>query len=243
MVSGEIWAVDFRNDETLSLQWSARRVVYPIVGVLLSGALFATGVLSLWSYLLVCAASSAAIGYVLGREEDLLASMCAVDPLTGLHSKSYLRGRLAGEVKRAERQGTALAMVMIDVDQLGAINERHGNEAGNRVLLAVAAAIRAQLRGGDVAARWGEDEFVVLLREATAAGARQFAERVLRRVGEYHHALALRISTTFGVADRTADTDMLSEGLLLAAVRDLRRAKAEKPSIQPLAMDLRPVAF
>jgi diguanylate cyclase (GGDEF)-like protein len=103
----------------------------------------------------------------------------SIDDLTGLGNARYLRERLALEQSRIARYGTHSAIVMVDVDKLKVINDVHGHVVGSRVLKAIGEILRRQIRDTDLAARYGGDEFVVLLPHTTSAEACAFAERVL----------------------------------------------------------------
>jgi diguanylate cyclase (GGDEF)-like protein len=102
----------------------------------------------------------------------------ATDSLTGLINHGALHVRAREEISRAGRAGTPLTCLLLDLDDFKGVNDEHGHQAGDEQLRAVAAALRAELRDHDVVARYGGDEFVVLLPEADAAGGRVVADRI-----------------------------------------------------------------
>ena len=102
------------------------------------------------------------------------------DPLTQLYNKEYFAMRLGEELRRSLRSGDPLTLAMIDMDELKKINDTYGHGTGDRVIQAVASAIRDNCRRGDVPCRYGGDEFLVILPETTTVQARVFAERVAR---------------------------------------------------------------
>ncbi|MBI2565970.1 MAG: diguanylate cyclase [Candidatus Schekmanbacteria bacterium] len=108
-----------------------------------------------------------------------LSEISVRDELTGLHNYRYFRQRLREEHGRAGRAGATLACLMIDLDNLKQINDRYGHVAGNRVLEAVGDTLRQQVRQSDVVARYGGDEFVVLLAVADAATAVELGNRIV----------------------------------------------------------------
>lgn len=104
------------------------------------------------------------------------------DPLTGIPNRRFFEERLAEEVRRLRRRPGAAALLLVDVDRFKNVNDRHGHQAGDRVLQAVARALAAGLRESDVLARWGGEEFVILLPDTPLGAAGEIAERLRRRV-------------------------------------------------------------
>lgn len=98
------------------------------------------------------------------------------DVVTGLHNRRYLEESLAREESRARRLGRPLAIMMIDVDHFKSFNDILGHDAGDKVLRAVGRCIASQSRGEDIVARYGGDEFVLLMAQATREIAGQRAE-------------------------------------------------------------------
>ncbi len=103
------------------------------------------------------------------------------DPLTDLANRRALEEALARETDRSRRYGSRLSVLMIDVDQLKAVNDAHGHEAGDRVLKDLAAMLLETVRSVDVPGRWAGDEFVVVLPDTQAAQAKLLANRLLER--------------------------------------------------------------
>jgi diguanylate cyclase (GGDEF)-like protein len=118
------------------------------------------------------------IGYILGAKEDVLVELSTTDALTGLFNRRYFELRLLQEVDRSRRYGIPVCVVLIDVDRLKSINDNDGHDAGDRALCAVGNAIRANLRATDIAARWGGDEFALLLPQTSARDASPLIQRI-----------------------------------------------------------------
>jgi diguanylate cyclase (GGDEF)-like protein len=105
------------------------------------------------------------------------------DPLTGLLNRRGLEDALSRLVERCRLEGTPFALLVIDVDDFKSFNDRYGHAAGDRVLSAIGAAISQSLRPSDLAARYGGDEMVVGLVNASAEQGRLVAERIRRAAG------------------------------------------------------------
>ncbi len=128
-----------------------------------------------------------------------LRNEASIDDLTGLGNPRYLRERLGLEQSRIARYGTQSAIVMVDVDKLKQINDRHGHVVGSRILREIGQTLRREIRDTDLAARYGGDEFVVLLPHTTAPEACTFAERVLAYLGRLRPE-GVDVSLSMGVA-------------------------------------------
>lgn len=141
-----------------------------------------------------------------------------VDPLTGLYNRRWLSRMLPRQVQRSKRDDEPFALLMMDVDHFKAFNDRHGHLAGDRALRGVAEATQGALRPGDLAARYGGEEVVVLLPGASAAEAGRVAERVRNAVSRYAipgrgDALLPSVTVSLGVAglhNEEAPEDLLA---------------------------------
>jgi diguanylate cyclase (GGDEF)-like protein len=162
-------------------------------------------------------------------EAQRLGHAATVDVLTGLFNRPYLDARLHQEVGRAKRLSSTMALLLIDVDDFKAINDSHGHQVGDGVLQALGAVLRSAVRVFDVCARYGGDEFAVLMPGSDRASAVACAERMRRRVAEPGSAAGGRrlptVTISLGVAviepgDAPAD-------LIRRADRSLYAAKAE----------------
>jgi diguanylate cyclase (GGDEF)-like protein len=165
----------------------------------------------------------------LARSQTALRELAQTDPLTGLANLRAFRARLEDEVKRARRYRTPLTCVMADMDQLKPVNDQLGHTVGDRAIAAVAAVIRAELRETDFGARYGGDEFVLLLPHTGVEEGRVLAERVCARLRETVLEISGRrvpIGASFGVACLPDGAgDGAAEALVRAADAALYRAK------------------
>lgn len=164
----------------------------------------------------------------LARRADDASRDASTDALTGLASYRSLQQRLSHEVERSKRSGESFAVLFIDLDRLKELNDRFGHERGNMVLRAVSDEIRRTIRATDLAARYGGDEFVVLLTRTDRAGALRVADAVRERVEQAGDRMGFQlgqITVSIGVAEY--DPAAPGEGPLLEqADRALYLAKA-----------------
>ena len=142
----------------------------------------------------------AAFSYVLGRQADRLYDLSSTDSLTGLRNRRALQERLEEEFERAERYGERLSLLLIDLDGLKELNDRHGHRAGDGALRKTAAAVRHGSRAADLAARWGGDEFILLAPSTGRPEARQLAERICALVNEGGTAATQQVTVSVGIA-------------------------------------------
>lgn len=126
------------------------------------------------------------------------------DDLTKLHNARYLRQYLLAEVRRARRYGSIVAALFFDLDDFKNVNDMHGHLVGSHVLMEMAAVILSSVRDTDVVARYGGDEFVVILPESSVEHAAFVAERVRRKIERNlftgGRGLKLQLTASFGVA-------------------------------------------
>ena len=151
----------------------------------------------------------------------------AADELTGLSTYRVLRERLAFEIERSKRSSERFAVLFLDLDRFKQVNDQFGHEAGNDILRAVAEEIRHAVRASDVAARYGGDEFVVILTRTDLDGAARVAEALragIEGIGRRLGYPAGLITVSVGVAE--FDLNEPEGDLLVSADRALYRAKA-----------------
>jgi diguanylate cyclase (GGDEF)-like protein len=164
----------------------------------------------------------------LARSQSALRELAQTDPLTGLANLRAFRTRLLDEVKRARRYRTPLTCVMADMDHLKPVNDELGHSAGDRAIAMVAAVIRGELRETDFGARYGGDEFVLLLPHTSGEDGRHLAERVCARLRETQLEISghrVPIGASFGVACLEHDAPDAAEALVRAADTALYDAK------------------
>lgn len=160
------------------------------------------------------------------RLEEVLAELAEqnlTDPLTGARNRLAFTDRLEAEMRRHRRYGAALALIMIDVDRFKEFNDRFGHVAGDGVLREVVRLMAESARATDVVARFGGEEFAVILPETSVEGAQVIAERLRARIASAVWPL-VPITVSVGVAGvEQGHPD--ADGLVSAADRALYEAK------------------
>jgi diguanylate cyclase (GGDEF)-like protein len=154
------------------------------------------------------------------------------DLVTGVYSHRHLQDRIRQETARAARTRSPLSVLMVDLDDFKRVNDEHGHQAGDRVLRAIAGALRAAVRASDVVARYGGDEFVVLMPDTDSDEAAQVAHRAANAVLQLEHPMAdgaaVHISCSAGLASHPRDGRNGKE-LLRAADAAMYTQKQSKP--------------
>ncbi len=166
--------------------------------------------------------ASTALALVHARAE------AGTDPVAGCMNHRAMRRRLDEEIERARRAGSPLSCILIDLDDFKLVNDEHGHQAGDAVLRDVVHALVGEFRAADRVARYGGDEFVVILPNADLRAAAAAATRALERmrsVSTSHGESG--ISASIGVAEWHApmSTDELLEACDLALLRSKREGK------------------
>jgi diguanylate cyclase (GGDEF)-like protein len=155
-----------------------------------------------------------------------------VDPLTRLPLLPFLFGSFEQDLRRAESLGRPLTLIQLDIDDFGALNERYGRAAGDRVLRGVARAIRSTLRPGDTCVRCAGDEFVITVpgvgEEGIAAVLARVETAILRHKFAVARGLTVQVGVTIGAAAFPADGRTHEALLAVAEARRLDRLFARR---------------
>lgn len=192
----------------------------------------------------------AGIGSFVGREQrrsrDAALRLSAVDALTGLFNRTFFFAALEREIARSERSGRGFCLIMLDLDELKAVNDRHGHHAGDAVLRAVSETVKSGIRRIDVAARYGGDEFVALLPETDPTGGWVLAEKIRLGVAEASIAgIEMRPTVSVGVVSyptdgRTADALMLSADRAMYVSKRGGKNRVARASVEPTMVSIEP---
>ena len=164
----------------------------------------------------------AAISAQRRRMEAEVSNLAVTDPLTGLANYRKLVDVLDAEVKRSNRTNRTFSVLLIDMDHLKAINDRHGHLTGSRALCRLADVLRVYSRSIDTAARYGGDEFALVMPETSEREAQQVAARICSRVGDDPEQPRISVSVGTAVYPRSGET---VDRLLDAADRSMYEMK------------------
>jgi len=150
----------------------------------------------------------------LAENNTLLQALSKTDPLTELPNHRALLSTLKQELERAQRYDRPCSLLFLDLDHFKALNDGYGHAAGDTVLRAFAGVLSTTIRNMDTAGRWGGEEFVVILPEATAEEALDIAERIRKAVSFFSFEISggLHLTCSVGVAcypEHAADQDAL----------------------------------
>lgn len=194
-----------------------------------SAALLIDGISNVLLAWLVVTCTVCALGFVLSRLNETLRAQAGTDQLTGLLNRSGFLLAAVRERAIADRSRTPLSVAVLDLDGFKQVNDSHGHAAGDRVLADVAAAWRRRLRAGDVLARHGGDEFVLLLPGTGSDDAADAIERL--------DCPEVQITWSVGLAEwlpgEDLDTCLAKADRELYAVKERRRPRVSLPSAAP----------
>ena len=143
------------------------------------------------------------------RQADQLKVLATVDGMTGLLNRRHFLSLAEIEWSRYQRHWRPMSLFMLDIDGFKSINDRFGHHAGDRVIIQVADICRQQRRKSDIVARFGGEEFLILLPETKLAAAQCVAERLRQKVEGHHFSIASNaINTTISIGIAEADRNM-----------------------------------
>jgi len=180
--------------------------------------------------------------YVIRYYQRRLEQMASIDKLTGLFNRQALDALLEQTLKDVERESYPLSIIVLDIDHFKGINDRHGHASGDIVIVAVAELLKGKLRRNDIVARWGGEEFLLLLRDCPLDEAVRLAEQIRAAVAEMDIRLpgeAIHVTISAGVSQyapgEEAETFFIRADNALYRAKAAGRNKVEASELTPLA--------
>jgi len=162
----------------------------------------------------------------LKQANETITHLAATDELTDLNNRRFFNGCLAAAISAARRHTYHLSMIMIDLDHFNVVNDTYGHSAGDLVLKTFADLLREMVRAEDVAARWGGEEFIILLPHTASDAAAALAERIRAAFEQQSDSTStILLSASFGVVQLQESDDV--DSFIRRADAALYRAKRE----------------
>jgi diguanylate cyclase (GGDEF)-like protein len=188
---------------------------------------FSEMVMTFAPYLLVAYLTSLLAADLRNAREGL-EQLSDTDELTGLKNRRAFNSALKAEVKKAARYERVFSVLMLDADDLKPVNDRFGHAIGDKLIVSIAQVVQESLRETDILARYGGDEFVVILTETTKERAVEVAERIRASVENTSFSSAgERVSSTISVGI-SSFSDMLQDGLDIMADADKKLYESKR---------------
>ncbi len=144
------------------------------------------------------------------RFENELARVAATDPLTGVWNRRHGQELVTAVAAHARRHASPVSLLMLDIDRFKAVNDTYGHLAGDQVLVEIARRLLESLRSTDMVARWGGEEFVILLGDCTLEQSLAIAEKIRSRIADSPFADVSSVSVSIGAAELRPDDDLNS---------------------------------
>ena len=166
-------------------------------------------------------------GVILGRNYILrtaLAKYATTDSLTGLYNRRWFDRRFLESMENFKRYGMKFSVILLDIDNFKKINDKYGHSIGDEILREVALKINSTCRVTDLCARWGGEEFIILLTNAEISGAVEKAENLRKLISEGEYPNSIHLTCSFGVSEFLKD-DQSQLDLVNRADKALYKAK------------------
>jgi len=163
-------------------------------------------------------------------ENSRLYRMATLDRMTGLFIHHYFQERLIEEIKRSERTGTPLTLLMADLDHFKVVNDTYGHPQGDIILKGLASIIHQNIRGFDIASRYGGEEFAIILPETDINAADIIAERLRKKIENAvykNNKTEIRVTISIGLAQYDSQIDKNGLDLIKRADHFLYNAKTQ----------------
>jgi two-component system cell cycle response regulator len=177
------------------------------------------------------------------RDEEEIRLLATTDPLTGIANRREFTRIVTNEMDRVRRYGKPLSLVMYDIDFFKHVNDTFGHDVGDYVLQTLTAVVKENIRTVDTVARWGGEEFMVLMPQSDLAAARSSAEKLRQKIIHYSFDKVDKITVSFGVTEFVLQDDF--NALLKRAddalyqAKELGRNRVETLTAEAVAMGMK----
>ncbi len=142
------------------------------------------------------------------QAQEEIRMLATTDMLTGINNRQHFSELLANEIARAKRYGNALALVMYDIDFFKQVNDGFGHDAGDKVLRDMTDLVKRNIRTVDVLARWGGEEFMILMPQSDMDAVKKAAEKLRAAIAKHRFGGIRSLTVSFGVTVFHADEDI-----------------------------------
>ncbi|MDI3481640.1 MAG: hypothetical protein PWQ97_1295 [Tepidanaerobacteraceae bacterium] len=141
------------------------------------------------------------------KTEEQLYRLSITDPLTGVYNRRFFMQMMEREIERTRRSGRPFSIIMLDLDRFKSVNDRFGHAAGDTVLTQVTELLKKRIRKSDCLARWGGEEFIILLPETSVEDAANLADELRRLLSDMELPEIGHVTASFGVSEfKASDT-------------------------------------
>jgi len=191
------------------IYWSLIYLMVHFLFVLISGKINVNALMDTYLSYLVVSVIFYFYAWMSERYREVWESIARTDSLTGVLNRVAFEDILNKEIKEARRYSKQLSLIIFDVDNFKSINDGFGHLFGDRVLKKVAGIVRESLRESDVFARWGGEEFIILLPNTNLERAVSIADKLRRRIHSYRFSNDLEVTASFGVTQLEEEDDVV----------------------------------
>ncbi|MGR8998703.1 MAG: GGDEF domain-containing protein, partial [Gammaproteobacteria bacterium] len=177
------------------------------------------------------------------RDEEEIRLLATTDPLTGIANRREFTRIVTNEMDRVRRYGKPLSLVMYDIDFFKHVNDTFGHDVGDYVLQTLTAVVKENIRTVDTLARWGGEEFMVLMPQSDLAAARSSAEKLRQKIVQYRFDKVDKITVSFGVTEFVLQDDfnvlLKRADDALYQAKELGRNRVETLTAEDVAMGMK----
>ena len=160
----------------------------------------------------------------LEEKTEILEELANIDPLTGSYNRRKFLEAAENELKRFKRHGQHFSICMIDIDNFKNINDKFGHDVGDYVIKTIADMVTAEIRTTDSFARWGGEEYIILLPETDIDGSEKLADKIVNLISDYDFINVKKVTISLGVTTIENESDDVDK-IIKRADKGLYQAK------------------